>query len=210
MNRQRKRVLEYVLGIILLGFIALTALVYAFPHSVIDIEFSEEIQEHPFPLLDSVMKSISAVGIFPYSVIIVLCMALIFYFFKFRREALYICLTLISGVVSASLKIIINRPRPTEDMVRIVEKASHQSFPSGHVLFYVVFFGFLTLLMYHIKSIARALRITIASISLFLVFTIPFSRVYLGAHWFTDVLAGFLAGMLCLLILSYFYLRKSD
>lgn len=210
MKLQKKRTLLYVLGIILLGFIILTALVYAFPHSVIDLEFSEEIQEHQFPLLDKVMKYISAVGIFPYSVILVLCTALVFYLFRLRKEALYICLTLVSGLVSASLKIAINRPRPTEDMVRIVEKATRHSFPSGHVLFYVVFFGFMALLMYRLKSLPGALRAIVGFISLFLVFTVPFSRVYLGAHWFTDVVAGFLLGMLCLLTLSYFYLRKPD
>jgi len=210
MSPYRKRILLYVLGIILLGFILLTALVYAFPHSVIDREFSKEIQEHQHPLLDTLMKYISAVGIFPYSVILVLCTALTFYLLKFRKEALYICLTLVSGLVSASLKIIINRPRPTEDIVRIVEKATRQSFPSGHVLFYVAFWGFMALLMYHLKSIPKLLRIIVGSISLFLVFTIPFSRIYLGAHWFTDVVAGFLLGMLCLLILSYLYLRKPD
>lgn len=208
MSPNRKHILWYVLGIILLGFIILTTLVSAFPYSVIDREFSEEIQEHQHPIMDSLMKYISAVGIFPYSVIMVLCTALIFYVSKLRKEALYVCFTMVSGLVSASLKIIINRPRPTEDLVRIVEKATRNSFPSGHVLFYVVFFGFLILLMYRLKAIPKLLRILIGSLSAFLVFTIPFSRVYLGAHWFTDVLAGFLLGMLCLLILSYLYLRK--
>lgn len=208
MSPQRKRILIYVLGLILTGFIVLTMLVYLFPHSIIDLEFSEEVQEHQFPFLDTLMKYISAAGIFPYSVILVLSTALLFRFFKLRKEAVYICFTLVSGLVSASLKIIINRPRPTEDMVRIVEKATRQSFPSGHVLFYVVFFGFMTLLMYRLKSLPAIIRISVSAISLFLVFTIPFSRVYLGAHWFTDVLGGFLLGMLCLMILSFLYLKK--
>ena len=208
MSPYRKRILFYLLGFLLLGFIILTALIYAFPNSVVDQEFSEEVQEHQHPFLDALMKGISAVGVFPYSVIMVLFTAALFLLFKFKKEAFYICATLISGVVSSSLKIIINRPRPTEDMVRIIGETKRQSFPSGHVLFYVVFFGFLTLLMYHLKSINTRLRIILGCISLFFVFTIPFSRIYVGAHWFTDVLGGFLFGLLCLLILGYYYLRK--
>jgi undecaprenyl-diphosphatase len=200
----------YVLGALLAGFIILTALVYSFPNSVIDHEFSEEIQEHQMPALDLLMKGISAVGVFPYSMILVLITAFIFLICRYKKEALFLCFTLLSGVVSSALKILIKRPRPTENFVRIIEKAKHQSFPSGHVLFYVVFFGFLALLMYHLKSITKSLRIVVGGISLFLVFTVPLSRVYLGAHWFTDVLGGFLMGMLCLLILSFMYLRKPN
>jgi membrane-associated phospholipid phosphatase len=209
MSPYRKRVLFYLLGIITLGFLVLTALVFIFPQSGIDTEFSEELQEHHHPVLNALMKAISYVGVFPKSFILIVTTALIFLSFKFKKEALYICLTGVSGVVSSSLKVIINRPRPTEDVVRILEEAKRQSFPSGHVLFYTVFFGFLALLMFQLKSIPDAVRVPVGLFSLFMIFTIPLSRVYLGAHWFTDVLAGFLLGMICLLVLSYFYLRKA-
>ena len=210
MSPYRKRLLFYVLGLILCGFILLTAFISIFPESVIDREFSEEVQEHQHPTLDWLMKIVSSVGVFPYSVVMVLITALIFLFAKYKKEALYICFTLVSGVVSASLKILINRPRPEESVVRIIEKAKNNSFPSGHVLFYVLFFGFLALLMYHVKTIPKTLRIVVGGIALFMVFTVPVSRVYLGAHWFTDVLGGFMLGMLCLLILSYQYLKKPN
>lgn len=206
----RKRILFYILGFIVLSFIILTALIYNFPHSVVDIEFSEEIQENQHPFLDALMKGVSAVGVFPYSVIMVLFTAMLFLLCKYKREAFYISATLISGLISSSLKIIINRPRPSADLVRIIAETKRQSFPSGHMLFYVVFFGFLILLMYHLKSINKSLRLMLGAISLFFIFTIPFSRVYLGAHWFTDVLGGFLLGIFCLLILGYFYLRKPN
>jgi membrane-associated phospholipid phosphatase len=207
MSPYRKRVLFNVLGFILVGFILLTIFIYLFPESVIDKEFSEEIQEHQHPVLDFVMKSISFVGVFPYSFALVATTAFLFLITGFKKECLYIALTGISGLVSSSLKVLINRPRPTESVVTIIEKARNQSFPSGHVLFYVLFFGFLALLMYHLKVLPKYLRLVVGSLSLFLIFTVPISRVYLGAHWFTDVLGGFLLGMLCLLILSYFYLR---
>ena len=208
MSPYRKRLLFYVLGFITTGFIILTILINQFPQSIVDREFSEEVQEYQNPVLDTAMKTISFVGVFPYSFILVISTALIFLLFRFKKEALYICFTGVSGLVSSALKILINRPRPTEDVVRILEKAKRQSFPSGHVLFYVLFFGFLALLMYHLKNIPKYIRLIIGIIAVFLIFTVPLSRVYLGAHWFTDVLGGFLLGILSLLILSYLYLRK--
>ena len=208
MSPYRTRLLFIVLGFITLGFIVLTILINMFPQSVVDREFSEEVQEYQQPTLNATMKIVSSVGVFPYSFIMVIVTALIFLLFKFKKEALYICFTGVSGLVSTALKIMVNRPRPTEDMVRIIEKAKNQSFPSGHVLFYVLFFGFLALLMYHLKQIPKYLRFVIGGIAAFLILTVPLSRVYLGAHWFTDVLGGFMLGMFCLLILSYLYLRK--
>lgn len=197
------------MALIVFGFLLLTLLVHLFPLSVVDREFSEEVQEHRNPVLDSIMRIISFFGIMPFSLIMVLSVAAIFLFLQRRREALFIMLTLSSGIVSSVVKILVNRPRPGNDLVRIVEKANHQSFPSGHTLFYVVFFGFLTLLMYHLKDrIPRWIRKSVSFCALFLIFTIPVSRIYLGAHWFTDVLGGFLLGLMCLFALSYFYLEQ--
>lgn len=209
MDQRRKRILLYVLGTLLIGFILLTLIVLQFPFSIIDREFSEEIQEHQFPILDFTMKLISWFGNLTFAIIMVTSTSLIFFVMKYNREAYFICLTLLSGVITAVLKIWFNRPRPTADMVRVIEEVKRQSFPSGHVFFYVVFFGFLTLLMYHLKSLHRIFRLVATCTSFFLIFTIPISRVYLGAHWFTDVLGGFLLGMIFLLVLGYFYLENS-
>jgi membrane-associated phospholipid phosphatase len=72
----------------------------------------------------------------------------------------------------------------------------------------VVFFGFLLLLMYQLENIIKVIRYIVGVISIFFIFSIPFSRIYLGAHWFTDVLGGFLLGLLSLYLLSWLYLRK--
>lgn len=210
MKASRKRRLFYVLAGITLGFLLLTFVVSFFPVSLLDREFSEEIQQYRNPMLDSVMKAISWPGTSPQSSIMVLSTSLIFLLFKRKRESLFILITLLSGVISRSLKILIDRPRPTDDLVRIIEISKYQSFPSGHVLLYVIFFGFLIILMKQLKYISRALRMTVIVISGFLIFTIPISRIYLGAHWFTDVLGSALLGIAGLFTLSYFYLKKAE
>lgn len=210
MKERRKRILFYVLGIIFLGFLFLTSAVILFPNSLLDRQFSQEIQEHQYEWLDTLMRVISIPGTLPFSAIMILSIACIFLVYKRKRESLFIVLTGLSGFISHSLKIIIDRPRPTDSVVRIIEVAKNQSFPSGHVLFYVVFFGFLAVLMNQLASIYKPIRLTVSTICMFFIFTIPLSRIYLGAHWFTDVLGGFMLGILALFALSYFYLRKPN
>jgi membrane-associated phospholipid phosphatase len=208
LNEKQKRRMLYVIGTITIGFLLLTAFVFFLPLSMVDREFSEEVQEHQNHFLDTTMKLISWFGYMPNSPIIVVCTAFLFFLSKYKREAIFVILTLISGLVSSLVKLLINRPRPSQSLVRIMEKTQQQSFPSGHVLFYVVFFGFLTLLMYQLTAIPKLLRTIVSVASLLLIFTIPFSRIYLGAHWFTDVLGGLLLGLLYLSALSYLYLKK--
>jgi membrane-associated phospholipid phosphatase len=172
----------WVLGSLAIGFVVLTVFVLLFPSSFIDREFSQEVQEHSNPVLDSVMKAISSFGYMPYAPIMIAGTALFFLIFKRKKEALFVILTALSSLISLSIKILVNRPRPTDNIVKILVKTTEKSFPSGHVLFYVVFFGFLALLMFELKAIPKLIRISVSAISLLLIFTIPYSRVYLGAH----------------------------
>ncbi|WP_295674753.1 phosphatase PAP2 family protein [uncultured Mucilaginibacter sp.] len=208
-KKYQRQIVNFVLGSISIGFVALTILIIIFPHSFVDLKFSQEMQEHQNPFLDTMMKAASWFGYFPGSAIVVLLGSMVFFIFKYRKEALFVLLTSISGLISSVIKMLVNRPRPSAPDVRIVQKVYEQSFPSGHVLFYIVYFGFLIVLMYQLKTIPKMIRIAVAVFSAMLIFAIPFSRIYLGAHWFTDVLGGFLLGMLCLYLLCIFYFRKT-
>jgi membrane-associated phospholipid phosphatase len=202
----KRKAIGYLAAIIVTGFGILTVFVITDPLSAIDREFSEEIQEHHNQLLDQAMRAISWFGYSRGSVIIVVVTAFLFLLFRYKKEALFIVLTALSGLVSTIVKLLVDRPRPLPSLVRVLEKTQQQSFPSGHVLFYTTFFGFLTLLMYWLKELSKAIRISVATISLFLIFTIPISRIYLGAHWFTDVLGGFFLGILLLISIGYSYI----
>lgn len=188
-------------------FLLLTAFVLILPKSFIDLEFSEEVQEHPSPWLDALMKGVSWFGNQIVAISLTLGTSLIFLLFKYRREALFVALTLLASVANFGLKVLINRPRPTEKLVNVLVKAQHQSFPSGHTVFYVTFFGFLAYLMYQLRGIDERLRLAVGVVSVLLIAAVPFSRIYLGAHWFTDVLAGFVFGLLSLAVLVYFYFK---
>ncbi|MFT3737548.1 MAG: phosphatase PAP2 family protein [Breznakibacter sp.] len=205
LNRNKKNIIWTALSIFLLGFGTLAVYVmFAQPH-YIDIHISEEIQEKQNGFLDSFMKAVSWFGRIRVSAVLVVCSALYFLLLKRKKDALLMLSTLISGGIAWVLKTLIDRPRPTKDFVSILEETHYQSFPSGHVLFYTVFFGafiFILLRTINKHSILKAGGILLC---LSMIFLGAVSRVYLGAHWFTDVLGGFFAGLIFLLVAGHFY-----
>ena len=106
----------------------------------------------------------------------------------------------------AFVKVSVARPRPPYfflDPADIFQSINQYSFPSGHVLFFVVFFGFIAYLAWlHQTGFARILVIAICSA---LVLLIGPSRVYLGAHWASDVVGSYIIGILWLFVLILGY-----
>lgn len=208
---QNRKKAYYLIIILVAIFLILTAIVLLLPTTGFDLKFSERIQKDSNPALDVLMKSISWFGVTSVALAMVLGIALIFVILRYWREAFFTAATLIAPIITFGIKILINRPRPTEELVKIVEKAQHQSFPSGHTSFYVVFFGFMIFLLVRNDFFKRWFRYSLVIILLLIIFSVPLSRIYLGAHWFTDVAAGFVLGILVLwmLIRGYLYKPKS-
>lgn len=168
--------LLYILGLLVLGFILLSAFIVLLPPCFIDLHISEEIQERNSVFFDSVMKFISWFGNIYVSVPMVCFTSFLFFIATLKKEALFTVLTLISGIISSALKLLFNRPRPTDHLVRIVEKAKQQSFPSGHTLFYTIFFGLMIIIMCNLKDIPKWFRILVISVSVTMILSIPISR----------------------------------
>lgn len=110
-----------------------------------------------------------------------------------------------SFILSQILKLIIRRPRP--ELLRLaVEKGF--SFPSGHAMVSTVFYGFFIYLIYKKVKDIKKKRIYISLIGL-LIFLIGISRIYLGVHYATDVIAGHIFGVLYLYFaIKYLYNGK--
>ncbi|MBL3654658.1 phosphatase PAP2 family protein [Fulvivirga sediminis] len=100
-------------------------------------------------------------------------------------------------LLNITIKHILVRPRPLEAM-RLVTAHSY-SFPSGHSMSAMAFYGFLVYLTY--KYMPNLwVKIALIIVELSLIILIGLSRVYLGVHYPSDVLAGFIAGLFWLII----------
>ena len=111
--------------------------------------------------------------------------------FKDKRLGIGLSLNLIIvGALNFLLKIIVSRPRP--EGINIITESGF-SFPSGHAMMSIALFGLLIYFAYKfIKN--KGLRIFLIIIFSILTLMIGTSRIYLGVHYFSDVLAGFLIG----------------
>lgn len=194
---------------LLIVFILLSCFVLFLPPEYLDIHISGEIQENQTQNLNTIMIGISWFGRTPVSMVMVGLSSLVCLILGYKKEALLVLSTLLSGVVGLALKMLINRPRPSKDLVVLLEETKYQSFPSGHVLFYTVFFGSLLLIILHAQKIRLKIKLFLITLCLSVIFFGAVSRVYLGAHWFTDVLGGFIVGVFCVLVMGHFYM-KSD
>ena len=142
--------------------------------------------------LEHVMRDITSLGSF--TVIIALILVVAGYLVidgKYRTAAFTVAATGGGIVLSEILKALFARPRP--DLVAHLVDVQSMSFPSGHAMLSAVTFLTLGALLTRVQS-RRRLKIYIVSVAILLTLLVGASRVYLGVHWPTDVLAGWCAG----------------
>ena len=110
-----------------------------------------------------------------------------------KRAAAILVFVSVGGgaLLSTILKLVVARPRP--DIVPHLVEVSSASFPSGHAMLSAVVYLSLGALLSRVEGPPR-LKIYILSVAIALTLSIGLSRVYLGVHWPTDVLAGWCAG----------------
>lgn len=160
---------------------------------VFDNAFIWLIRYFASPGLDRVMIFITDIGFgTSYIVIVAICLLLLVYFRRWREvSGLAICL--IGGAaLNFWLKFLFHRSRP--DLFRVVQETGY-SFPSGHVIASMCFYGMGAFLIMRRISSWRG-RLAIGTLAGVLIIAIGISRIYLGVHYPTDVLAGFAAGFM--------------
>ncbi|TIQ27975.1 MAG: phosphatase PAP2 family protein [Mesorhizobium sp.] len=162
------------------------------------------------PWLQGAMRDITALG--STAVLVLITTAAIVYFLLIRRPgtALFVFVSVAGGqVVSSLLKHEVDRPRP--DLVSHLVNETSLSFPSGHAMLSAV--TYLTLGSLAARFLPnRRTKIFVLGFAVLTTVLVGTSRVYLGVHWPSDVLAGWCAGfawaMLCWLAARLLQRRK--
>ena len=116
---------------------------------------------------------------------------------KNKKVSISVFLNLIlASLTNYILKQIFQRPRPIE--YRIIDESGY-SLPSGHSMVSMAFYGYLIYLIYrHIKN--KYIKCSLITLLSLLIISIGISRIYLGVHYTSDVIAGFLVAIAYLII----------
>lgn len=156
------------------------------------------------PEMTRFMKVVSFFGSGEYLMVALALVVLVFSFYDHMRwhSLRVLLITLTASVLHRLLKIYFGRPRPPFAIIDI----SSLSFPSGHAMAGGVFYGVLIYLTW-ISVRTRQWRWLLTVFLTLLILLIGFSRVYLKVHYATDVLAGYIMGLLWLLLSLNFLCR---
>ena len=205
-RRYRALLFRGTLVLVVAAFAVLTFLIKTNPFFPIDLQITRSIQLINFPAFTLLMSAVSWPGFSPQSMIITGLFVVVIYGMGLHWEAV---MALVAAVFSTGINLLVKdlvqRPRPTPDMTTVYATLTGYSFPSGHVMFYFSFFGFIWFLAFSLlkPSLKRTLPLVFFGC---LIVLIGFSRIYLGEHWASDVLGAYLLSSLTLVAIIQTYI----
>ena len=154
-----------------------------------DAQIVHYLHVHASPILRRIMSIISQIASGPGHLALIACAAL---YFQWQRRFLPSGLTMIvagtgGAVLNEALKRLFHRVRPEPAYYHL-----GYSFPSGHAMSAVIVYGLLAYLL--AREVQSRWRILVWVAAIMMILLVGFSRVYLGVHYPTDVIGGYLAG----------------
>jgi undecaprenyl-diphosphatase len=194
-RRESRRLLRaetaYAVG--LAAFAVLAVLAHAYAYFAWDLRLARAVQSINFPAWAALMKWASAFGNGWTPWALTTLTAILFLAWRRRSEAYGIALSVAGGsLINNIFKLLVARPRPAADLVGFAYASRETSFPSGHVTFYVCYFGFLFFAAYALLRRGSAMRRAALVLTGGAVALIGLSRIYLRAHWPSDVIGAYL------------------
>ena len=193
---------EMVFAVGLVVYAVMAVLARRYEHFGWDIGVRDFIQSITVPGFGTLMAWVSVLGNGLVPMALVGGFGLAMFAARFRIEGVMCIMSAALGSsLNRLLKILSDRPRPPSEVV-----FNHESFPSGHVVFFIEFFGFLFFLSYVLLRRGKLRRASLAVLAA-LVLLVGISRVYLSAHWPSDVVGAYLAGGLWLMLVIEVYRR---
>jgi len=159
-----------------------------------------------FANLDAIMVVIATFG---YKYVLLFTTLVLILFFTAQKKyfiALHFFILSVAGSSAVFLcKQIMYSPRPNSFALSAHKLSS--SFPSGHETLAVIFYGFLIFLL--AKQVKPRAKTILYYLAFFIILSIGFSRIYLNAHWLSDVIGGILLGLAILIMLMISYNRAA-
>ncbi|TDU39733.1 undecaprenyl-diphosphatase [Gelidibacter sediminis] len=177
-----------------------------------DHNITEYVISHRSPALTKYFVFVTHVGdVYGYAIVLVVFAVLSYFVFKQWKLMLQVFFVLaLSAISNLILKRFVDRARPGIEHMVSVETLSY---PSGHAMSAMAFYGFLMYLVYRF-NINKYLKIGIILLLGALILSIGLSRIYLGVHFPSDIAGGFIAGFIwvvfCVLIFDVIEVFRRD
>ena len=189
-------------------FVPLARWVHKHPVLSTDVTISQVFQKRRLTFLDLVSKAIGVVGSPTTASTSALLISLVLWKIHLRLEALMTAgLSLTSLLVRRLIQQIVHRPRPSKLLVHVDTQKKTPSFPSGHATASTAIWGWLTTLIMLLLPGSRLRKGSLAVVPALVILLVGPSRIYLGEHWATDVLGGYLLGNISLGVALPLYFR---
>ena len=187
-----------------LAFLVLAVVAHGVPHFPIDVTITRAVQTLSASFA-APLQVLNVIGFPPivtvnYSLIIILL-----FLARLRWEAMGAGFaTLGAAGLTDLVKIIVQRPRPSEDLVHVARAIESFGFPAGHVLNISAFVGFLCYVVWVRMAPSWGRTALLVLLPTMIVLMGP-ARIYAGAHWPSDVLGAYLIGIAWLASTISFY-----
>jgi len=177
----------------ILGFVVLSAFAASADRFEGDLWLTEQLQTIDSTVVDNLFDRTEDLSDDPIVIGIWIASALAFFLLGGLQPALLFAFGGAARSLVPLLKDLIDRPRPSPDLVEFTEQSASMSFPSGHATTVMVLFG---LVFYFAGVYIRhlAIRRAVQAASVWMVVVVGIERVYAGQHWPSDVLGGFWYG----------------
>jgi undecaprenyl-diphosphatase len=192
------------------AFLVLAFFAHARPYFAWDLTLARGLQSFAPPGMYALMRAVSVFADAWVPFVLTPVTGLAFVAAGRVREGAGLLLTVAAnGLLNHLVKLIVQRPRPPPYLLSVYRDLRSHSFPSGHVSFYVCYFGFLCFLASTLmppRTLKRQLALALSATPIALV---GLSRVYLGEHWPSDVTGGYLLSGTWLAISLRLYRRWS-
>ena len=206
-RRQRRLLIWLLAGALILLTVGLSVAATFVDYFAADLWLTHSIQRLTNPAFRALMIAVTWPGNPPRGLLMTLLAAALLALLKLRFEALYLLGCSGGGALLTNLvKLSIARPRPTAGLVEVYSVLHSNSFPSGHVVNYVSVYGLLFYFAYVLAPHSSWRAATLCFCG-GMVALVGLSRVYLGAHWASDVIGGYCFGLIWLLLVIAHYAR---